>query len=154
MLSSVCRWGIYLERCLFTFERLKSGTCQYLSRSPLPKAWILKGACSLASEYLTFLKLFIPVLANRLFVCIFIFFLAWKELIRYCTSNRKLRKFHGTRPDIGGTAAAFLVMALMSRSRYFLFRIDWLIDWIMFYAVVALFQPYNGGSSFWLCINE
>ena len=48
MLSSVCRWGVYLEPCLFTFERLKSGPCQYLSRSPLPKA------CSLASEYLTF----------------------------------------------------------------------------------------------------
>ena len=54
MLSSVCRWGVYLERSLFTFERLKSGTRQYLSRSSLPKACFLKGACSLASEYLTF----------------------------------------------------------------------------------------------------
>ena len=23
--------------------------------------------------------------------------------------------------------------------------IDWLIDWIVFYAISAIFQPYNGG---------
>ena len=27
------------------------------------------------------------------------------------------------------------------------YRLDWLIDWIVFYTVSAIFQPYNGGDN-------